>query len=90
MPNPASTDEELFAADLDSVVTVRSDAERVARMAEELAYGFLALANIGTAVSVSVVSGAAVDALVKADMPPFAGPVEEDAAVAYLRATRPA
>jgi uncharacterized protein (TIGR00730 family) len=49
---PASTDEELFAADADSVVTVRSDAERVARMAEELAYGFLALANIGAAVSV--------------------------------------
>jgi hypothetical protein len=49
---PSSTDEELLAAELESVVAVRSDAERIARMAQEMAYGFLALANIGTAVSV--------------------------------------
>ena len=48
---PPSTDEELLAAELETVVAVRSDAERIARMAEEMAYGFLALANIGTAVS---------------------------------------
>ena len=48
---PTSTDEELLAAELETVVAVRSDAERIARMAEEMAYGFLALANIGTAVS---------------------------------------
>jgi hypothetical protein len=49
---PASTDEELFAAELATVAAVRSDEERIARIAEELAYGFLALANIGTAVAV--------------------------------------
>jgi uncharacterized protein (TIGR00730 family) len=49
---PTSTDEELLAAELETVATVRSDAERIARIADELAYGFLALANIGTAVSV--------------------------------------
>jgi uncharacterized protein (TIGR00730 family) len=49
---PASTDEELFAAELDTVAAVRSDDERIARIADELAYGFLALANVGTAVSV--------------------------------------
>ena len=49
---PTTTDEELLAADLETVVAVRSDAERIARMADELAYGFLALANVGTAVSV--------------------------------------
>jgi uncharacterized protein (TIGR00730 family) len=49
---PTSTDEELLAAELETVVAVRSDAERIARMAQEMAYGFLALANIGTAVSV--------------------------------------
>jgi uncharacterized protein (TIGR00730 family) len=49
---PASTDEELFAAELATVAAVRSDEERIARIAEELAFGFLALANIGTAVSV--------------------------------------
>ena len=49
---PASADEELLAAELDTVVAVRSDAERIARIAEEMAHGFLALANIGTAVSV--------------------------------------
>ena len=49
---PTSTDEELLAAELETVVAVRSDAERIARMAQEMAYGFLALANVGTAVSV--------------------------------------
>jgi hypothetical protein len=49
---PTTTDEELLAAELETVGAVRSDAERIARMAQEVAYGFLALANIGTAVSV--------------------------------------
>jgi uncharacterized protein (TIGR00730 family) len=49
---PASADEELFAAELATVAAVRSDDERVARIGEELSLGFLALARIGTAVSV--------------------------------------
>jgi uncharacterized protein (TIGR00730 family) len=49
---PASADEELFAAELETVAAVRSDAERIARIGEELALGFVALGRIGTAVSV--------------------------------------
>ena len=49
---PASTDEELLAAEFETVAALRSDAERIARIADELAYGFVALTNIGTAVSV--------------------------------------
>jgi uncharacterized protein (TIGR00730 family) len=49
---PESSDEELFAAELETVIAVRSDAERIARIAEEMEYGFLALADIGRAVSV--------------------------------------
>jgi uncharacterized protein (TIGR00730 family) len=49
---PASADEELLAAELETVAAVRSDAERIARIGEELALGFVALARIGTAVSV--------------------------------------
>ena len=58
---PTSTDEELLAAELETVVAVRSDAERIARMAQEMAYGFLALANVGTAVSVFGSSRTAVE-----------------------------
>jgi len=49
---PRSTDEELFAAEVQTVVALRSDRERIALISEELAYGFEALANIGPAVSV--------------------------------------
>ncbi len=49
---PTSTDEELFAAELDTVVALRSDRERIALIAAELAYGFEALGDIGPAVSV--------------------------------------
>jgi uncharacterized protein (TIGR00730 family) len=49
---PASADEELLAAEFETVAAVRSDAQRIARIGEELALGFLALARIGTAVSV--------------------------------------
>jgi uncharacterized protein (TIGR00730 family) len=49
---PGSLDEELLAAEFDSVVSLHSDAERIARIANELANGFRALANIGPAVSV--------------------------------------
>jgi len=49
---PTSNDEELFAAELASVVALRSDRERIALIAAELAYGFDALGAIGPAVSV--------------------------------------
>ena len=49
---PASADEELLAAELETVAAVRSDAERIARISDELALGFVALGRIGTAVSV--------------------------------------
>jgi hypothetical protein len=49
---PATTDEELLAAELATVATTRSDSERIARMAAELDLGFTALADIGPAVSV--------------------------------------
>jgi hypothetical protein len=49
---PTSADEELLAAEFGTVAAVRSDAERIARIGEELALGFLALGRIGTAVSV--------------------------------------
>jgi len=49
---PTSADEELLAAEFENVAAVRSDAERVAQIGEELALGFLALGRIGTAVSV--------------------------------------
>jgi uncharacterized protein (TIGR00730 family) len=49
---PATTDEELFAAELGSVQTTRSDAERVARMAAELEMGFTRLAHLGPAVAI--------------------------------------
>ncbi len=49
---PASSDEELFAADLESVFALRSDRERIELISEELAYGFEALSDIGPAVSI--------------------------------------
>lgn len=49
---PASADEELLAAEFKTVAAVRSDAERIARISEEMALGFLALGRIETAVSI--------------------------------------
>ncbi len=49
---PTSTDEELFAAERETVVALRSDRQRIALIAAELAYGFEALGDIGPAVSV--------------------------------------
>ncbi|MGA2007126.1 MAG: TIGR00730 family Rossman fold protein [Solirubrobacteraceae bacterium] len=49
---PSTTDEELFAAELDTVVALRSDRERIELIAAELAYGFESLGDIGPAVSV--------------------------------------
>lgn len=58
---PASADEELFSAEIGTVAAIRSDGERIARIDEELALGFVALARVGTAVSVfgSSLTGAA-------------------------------
>ncbi len=49
---PSSLDEELLAAEFADVVSLHSDAERIARIANELAYGFRAMTNLGPAVSV--------------------------------------
>jgi uncharacterized protein (TIGR00730 family) len=49
---PSTTDEELFSAELRSVQTTRSDAERVARMSAELEMGFARLAHLGPAVAI--------------------------------------
>jgi uncharacterized protein (TIGR00730 family) len=49
---PNSHDEELLAAEFTEVVSLHSDAERIARIANELAHGFRALSNLGPAVSV--------------------------------------
>ena len=49
---PATLDEELLAAEFADVLSLHSDAERVARIADELAYGFNALAGLGPAVSI--------------------------------------
>jgi hypothetical protein len=49
---PTSADEELLAAEFETVAAVRSDSERIAQIGEELELGFLALARLGTAVSV--------------------------------------
>jgi uncharacterized protein (TIGR00730 family) len=49
---PTSSDEELFAAERESVLALRSDRERIALISEELAYGFEALGDIGEAVSI--------------------------------------
>ena len=49
---PSTNDEELFAAELGSVQTTQSDAERVARMSAELEMGFATLAHLGPAVAI--------------------------------------
>jgi uncharacterized protein (TIGR00730 family) len=49
---PATLDEELLAAELDSVVSTQSDAARIERIRGELEEGFRALARVGAAVSV--------------------------------------
>ena len=49
---PATLDEELLGAELDSVVSTESDAARVERIRGELAQGFRALARVGAAVSI--------------------------------------
>jgi uncharacterized protein (TIGR00730 family) len=49
---PATHDEELLAAESPDVLAIQSDAERVARAAEELEAGFRALSGLGKAVSV--------------------------------------
>jgi hypothetical protein len=49
---PRSHDEELLAAEFADVVALHSDAERIARISNELAHGFRALAKIGPAVSI--------------------------------------
>jgi uncharacterized protein (TIGR00730 family) len=49
---PATLDEELLGAELDSIVTTQSDAARIQRIRAELAQGFRALARVGAAVSI--------------------------------------
>jgi len=49
---PRSLDEELLAAEFAEVVSLHSDAERIARIANELAHGFRALSRLGPAVSI--------------------------------------
>jgi uncharacterized protein (TIGR00730 family) len=49
---PASADEELLNAELPTVVSERTEAERMARVSRELAAGHEALAGLGPAVSV--------------------------------------
>ncbi|HEY7966869.1 MAG TPA: TIGR00730 family Rossman fold protein [Solirubrobacteraceae bacterium] len=49
---PASADEELFSAAAHTVAAARSDGERIARIAQELEFGFIALGRVGTAVSI--------------------------------------
>jgi uncharacterized protein (TIGR00730 family) len=49
---PATLDEELLGADLESVVSTQSDAARVQRIRRELSEGFGALAHVGAAVSI--------------------------------------
>jgi uncharacterized protein (TIGR00730 family) len=49
---PATFDEELLGAELDSIVSTQSDSARVQRIRRELAEGFRALAGVGAAVSI--------------------------------------
>jgi uncharacterized protein (TIGR00730 family) len=49
---PATLDEELLGAELQSVVSTQSDAARIQRIRRELAEGFRALARVGAAVSI--------------------------------------
>jgi uncharacterized protein (TIGR00730 family) len=49
---PATSDEELLNAEMPAVTAVRTDADRVRRMSEELAHGFRIMGAIPPAVSV--------------------------------------
>jgi hypothetical protein len=49
---PATLDEELLGAELESVASTQSDAARIERIGRELASGFRALARVGAAVSI--------------------------------------
>src|SRR4051794_38540415 len=49
---PATLDEELLGAEVESIVSTQSDAARVKRVGGELAEGFRALARVGAAVSI--------------------------------------
>jgi uncharacterized protein (TIGR00730 family) len=49
---PATLDEELLGAELESVLSTQSDAARIQRIGGELAAGFRALARVGAAVSI--------------------------------------
>jgi uncharacterized protein (TIGR00730 family) len=49
---PATLDEELLGAEVESIVSTQSDAARVKRIGGELAQGFRALARVGAAVSI--------------------------------------
>src|SRR5204862_1147591 len=49
---PATLDEELLGAEVESIVSTQSDAARVKRVSGELAEGFRALARVGAAVSI--------------------------------------
>ena len=49
---PATLDEELLGAEVESIVSTQSDAARVERIRGELAQGFRALARVGAAVSI--------------------------------------
>jgi uncharacterized protein (TIGR00730 family) len=49
---PATLDEELLGAEVESIVSTQSDAARVKRVSSELAEGFRALSRVGAAVSI--------------------------------------
>src|SRR5919201_829173 len=49
---PATLDEELLGAEVESIVSTQSDAARIQRVRGELAEGFGALARVGAAVSI--------------------------------------
>src|SRR6059058_2256322 len=49
---PATLDEELLGAEVESIASTQSDAARVKRVSGELAEGFRALARVGAAVSI--------------------------------------
>jgi uncharacterized protein (TIGR00730 family) len=49
---PATLDEELLGAEVESIVSTQSDANRIKRVSGELAEGFRALARVGAAVSI--------------------------------------
>jgi hypothetical protein len=49
---PATLDEELLGAELESVASTQSDAARIERIGREVASGFRALARVGAAVSI--------------------------------------